>query len=274
MSQEETTPAEVEPKVAAPVVDPDAPPEEPELSAAELSKLELPANFQQQVEAIIFTHDKPMSAGQIARSLDLLGAGSLVRRTVADLNRIYADSGRSFRVEEVAGEYRVLTLPEYAEVLGAIRRERSSTRLSVAALETLAVVAYKQPIIRADIDAIRGVACGETLKTLMEHHLVKQVGRAEAVGRPVLYGTTRRFLEVFGLGGLRDLPQQGEGAAPALAAGAAGADANLAKLEAVLAEPPAAPPAATEDTLPEDGANAATDGPGPGAADADAWETA
>jgi len=104
----------------------------------------------------------------------------------------------------------VLTLPAYADVLAALDKSRPSDRLSAAAVETLAIVAYKQPIIRAEIETIRGVASGEILRSLMDKHLVKIVGRAEEVGRPMLYGTTKNFLKVFGLSSLKDLPKAEE----------------------------------------------------------------
>ena len=100
----------------------------------------------------------------------------------------------------------MLTRPEYHDVVSRLFKNKSDSKLSQAAMETLAIVAYRQPILRADIEAIRGVASGEMLRSLMEKNLVKIVGRAEVLGRPMLYGTTRRFLEVFGLNGLEDLP--------------------------------------------------------------------
>ena len=101
----------------------------------------------------------------------------------------------------------LLTLPEFGEILKTLHQREVDAKLTKAALETLAIIAYKQPILRADIEAIRGVACGETIRSLMEKHLVKIAGRAEVPGRPILYGTTKRFLELFGLNSVKDLPQ-------------------------------------------------------------------
>ncbi len=126
---------------------------------------------------------------------------------VAKLNADYEATGRAFRVEALASGYQVLTLPAFGPLLGRLRGERQQTRLSQAALETLAIIAYRQPILRADLESIRGVACGEVLKSLMDRRLVRIVGRAEEVGRPMLYGTTREFLRVFGLASATDLPQ-------------------------------------------------------------------
>ncbi len=108
----------------------------------------------------------------------------------------------------------MLTLPVYNERLSKLLQTRRETRLSQAALETLAIVAYKQPILRADVEAIRGVAAGEVLNRLCELNLVKIVGRAEEIGRPLLYGTAKKFLDVFGLGSLDDLPKDQELAQP------------------------------------------------------------
>ena len=133
-----------------------------------------------------------------------------IRRAIKELNEQYIESDRSFRVEQVAGGYQLLTMPEFGDVLKKLHQREVDAKLSKAALETLAIIAYKQPILRADIEAIRGVACGETIRSLMEKHLVKIAGRAEIPGRPILYGTTKRFLELFGLNSLKDLPQGDE----------------------------------------------------------------
>lgn len=165
------------------------------------------------VEAVLFSVDRPLSAGKIAEALQL-GAEedgpSLVESAVASLNGVYERTGRVFRIERVAGGYRVMTLAEFAPVIAGLRASRDAGRLSRPAVETLAIIAYRQPITRADLEAVRGVACGEVLKTLLERRLIAITGRAEEPGRPILYGTTRRFLEVFGLSSLKDLPRAGE----------------------------------------------------------------
>jgi segregation and condensation protein B len=158
------------------------------------------------VEAVLFAADSPMPAAKIA---SVLGVGDArdVRRYIDQLNGEYVSHGQAFRIEHIAGGYQMLTLPAYNTWLGKLLRARQETRLSPAALETLAIVAYKQPCTRADIEAIRGVAAGDLLNRLREMNLVKIVGRAEDLGRPLLYGTTKRFLEVFGLPSLEELPQ-------------------------------------------------------------------
>ena len=130
-----------------------------------------------------------------------------VRGSIARLNEGYDQSGRAFRIVSVSGGFQVMTLPEHGEMLARLRGDRQLSRLTPAALETLAIIAYRQPVLRADLEAIRGVACGEVLRGLLERRLVRIVGRAEELGRPMLYGTTKEFLQVFGLGNLKDLPR-------------------------------------------------------------------
>lgn len=186
------------------------------------------------IEAVLLSVDRPVSAIRLAEALGLLDeqaadaaaareeagdggraakAGSplaKVRAAVELLNQQYEQTGRSFRIEAVAGGFRVMTLPRFAPVIENFLGKRERTSLSRPAVETLAIIAYKQPITRAQLEAIRGVACGEVLKTLMERRLVTMTGRAEELGRPMLYGTTRQFLEAFGLSGLKDLPSPAE----------------------------------------------------------------
>lgn len=180
-----------------------------EAQGAELTDEELEA-LSVRVEAALLTADRAITAGKVAEALSTPEqpiAAKHINKAVKLLNGLYEKTGRSFRVETVAGGFRVMTLPQYAGVLANLHKKRQESKLSPAALETLAIIAYKQPIIRAEIENIRGVACGEVLRSLMERHLVKIVGRAEEIGRPMLYGTTKQFLEVFGLSSLKDLPK-------------------------------------------------------------------
>jgi len=158
------------------------------------------------VEALLFASDSPLAPARIVQAAGLK-VPSDVKRAVETLNARYAEIGAAFTIEAVAGGYQMMTRPEYNDVLSRMRRAKADSHLSQAAMETLAIVAYRQPILRADAEAIRGVACGEILRKLMEKQLVKIVGRAEVIGRPMLYGTTRRFLEVFGLKDLDGLPR-------------------------------------------------------------------
>jgi len=170
------------------------------------------------VEAVLLTTDRPISADQIAEVLAGADAGSEgsatasgVRQAIDALNESYERTGRSFRIESVAGGYRVMTLPACAPVLAAFHRSRESRRLSRAAIETLAIIAYRQPITRAELEAIRGVACGEVLRSLLDRRLIAIAGRAEELGRPMLYATTKRFLDTFGLASIKDLPKVDSG---------------------------------------------------------------
>jgi segregation and condensation protein B len=162
------------------------------------------------LEALLLSTHHPLTAGRLGELLDL-DSTKPVRRAIRALNESYESTDRAFRVEQVAGGYQILTLPEFGEALKKLHLREADAKLTKAALETLAIIAYKQPILRADIEAIRGCACGETIRSLMEKHLVKIAGRAEEPGRPILYGTTKRFLELFGLNSLRDLPQPESG---------------------------------------------------------------
>ncbi len=157
------------------------------------------------VEATLFSSDGPLSAGRIAEIVGAPTAAS-VRDEINSLNEDYAQTGRSFRINKLAGGYQMLTEPVFMPWLTRLHQDRSRSRLSNAAMETLAIVAYKQPIIRAEIDAIRGVASGDALNRLREMGLVKVVGRADLAGRPMLYGTAKKFLDVFGLCDLKELP--------------------------------------------------------------------
>jgi len=160
------------------------------------------------VEAVLFASDEPLSEARLANIVET--GVRQIRRYIKNLNDKYQASNNAFRIEQIAGGYQMLTLGAYNHWLKKLLRVRSETKLSPAALETLAIIAYKQPVMRADIEAIRGVAAGEIIRGLCYKGLVKIVGRAEVLGRPMLYGTTRKFLEVFGLNSLKDLPKIGE----------------------------------------------------------------
>ena len=126
------------------------------------------------------------------------------------LNNTYEESGRTFRIIEIAGGYQFATRPDVAAYVSRLYKDRSRRRLSGAALETLSIIAYKQPVSKSDIENIRGVNCDEVIKSLLEKNLITITGRAESVGRPLLYGTTQDFLRHFGLGSMRDLPKPRE----------------------------------------------------------------
>jgi segregation and condensation protein B len=156
-------------------------------------------------EALLFLADEPLSSRKIAQVLGLED-GSEARRLVLRLQTLLEKEGSAFQVQHLAGGFQLTTQPHFHAWLPQIRPDRGTIRLSGAARETLAVVAYRQPITRAEIERIRGVACGEVLKLLMERGLVRIVGRHDSLGRPVLYGTSRKFLQSVGINSLDQLP--------------------------------------------------------------------
>lgn len=158
------------------------------------------------IEALLFASDAPLSASDLARLDDSLDEQQ-VEDLVAELKLEYEREGRAFGVYELGAGYQVMTRPEYAPVLERFETVPVSTRLSAPALETLAIVAYRQPVGRAEIEEIRGVGAGGVLRTVQDRGLVEVVGRGEGLGRPLLYGTTRQFLEHFGFRSLADLPR-------------------------------------------------------------------
>ena len=156
------------------------------------------------IEAVLFASDEPVTLTKLAAIVET--TGQQCRQCIEQLNERYQTNQSAFRIEQIAGGLQMLTLPCYNLWLQKLIRVRGESKLSPASIETLAIIAYKQPAIRADIEAIRGVASGEMIRGLMSKGLVKMVGRADIIGRPMQYGTTRRFLEVFGLDSLKDLP--------------------------------------------------------------------
>jgi len=165
------------------------------------------------LEAVLFLAREPLRSRKLSE-LASLQDGTQARSLVKRLNEKYDRQARAFQVKQVAGGYRLMTRPQFGSWLRKIQVDwephpmRSPPlRLSVPAQETLAVVAYRQPVLRAEIEAIRGVSCGEILKQLMEKRLVKIAGRAAELGNPYVYATTRFFLEAFGLANLESLPR-------------------------------------------------------------------
>jgi segregation and condensation protein B len=156
------------------------------------------------VEAILFASIEPVSLEQLVQAL---GADEpKIRGWVEQLEQELDAPHRGLRLVAVAGGYRLVTKGEVAEILRRHRQLTTAVRLSKAGLETLAIVAYKQPVLRTEVEQIRGVDCAGVLKTLLDYRLIKIVGRREIVGRPIVYGTTREFLEYFGLNTLAELP--------------------------------------------------------------------
>ena len=156
-----------------------------------------------------------LSAGgavPLARLADALGGvpAAEVRAALDGMAARLVEAGLPVDLIEVGGGLRFLTRPEHEDYLARLHRTRRDERLSTAALETLSVVAYKQPVSRAEVERIRGVQAGPVLRSLLDRGLLRVAGREEVPGRPLLYGTTRRFLDVFGLGSVEDLPDLAE----------------------------------------------------------------
>jgi segregation and condensation protein B len=161
------------------------------------------------VEAVMFLARSPLSNRRIAQ-LAGLEDGTEARVHLKQLNAFYDAVGRSFHVKQVAGGYQLRTRPQFAQWLRKLEHLPAPSRLSGPALETLTVIAYRQPIIKAEIEAIRGVSCGEMIRQLLEKGLVRISGRSEMLGHPFLYSTTKLFLTTFGLSSLESLPRAGK----------------------------------------------------------------
>ena len=157
------------------------------------------------LEAALFLAREPMSCRKLAQ-LAGLPEGTRTRQLLRELNKRYDQEHSAFCVVEVAEGFQLRTRPEFAPWLARMQGVPTAIRLSNPAMETLTVIAYRQPIARAEIDRIRGVQSGDLIRQLLDQGLAKIVGRSEELGRPFLYGTTSQFLQVFGLAGLRDLP--------------------------------------------------------------------
>jgi len=158
------------------------------------------------VEALLFAVQEPISVRKINEIIDGTDTKG-IRDVIQQLREEYDTHDRVFQIEEIANGFQLLSRPEYHEWISKIRKKSSENKLSQPALETLSIIAYKQPIIRAEIEAIRGVQSGQMIRTLIEKGLVKITGRDEVLGRPLLYGTTTKFLDHFGLKSIKDLPK-------------------------------------------------------------------
>ncbi len=181
------------------------------------------------IEALLFVHGKPITARRIA---DLLEVPSVipVKQTLALLGRRYDEMGSAFSLQELAMGFQLTTRPEHDGLLNKLVREREAQKLSPAALECLAVIAYKQPIARVDIESIRGSGCDHLVRALIERGLIHVSERDKNRGNAALYGTTGEFLRVFGLRSLSELPRQGDLATHAMAMESAG-EAEIDRVE-------------------------------------------
>lgn len=168
------------------------------------------------IEALIFSSDEPLNENDIIRAIKGIDGDETeisvhdVQNCVEELNNKYENSQTAFRIIKIANGYSFATTESNAKYLGFLSSEKSKRRLSQAALETLAIIAYKQPVTKPELEQIRGVNSDYILTTLLEKNLITITGRAETVGRPLLYGTTDEFLKYFGLYNLSDLPKPRE----------------------------------------------------------------
>ena len=163
------------------------------------------AEAQASIEALLFASGEPLSVKDLKKALP--EAGDLARQALDRLKELYDQEGRGLQLVEVAGGFQITTRPEFHEVVSRLLESPKPARLSLQALETLAVIAYRQPITVPELLDLRGVRSASVVRTLLEKKLVRIVGRKPVVGRPLLYGTTKEFLLRFGLKDLKDLPQ-------------------------------------------------------------------
>jgi len=161
--------------------------------------------LKRELEALLFATDSPLTAGRLKKVFPEL-SGAEIKTLVAELEGEYAAAGHAYTIVEFGGGWQIATRPEYAPLVERLLKTRKYTRLSRAGLEVLAIIAYRQPITRIEIDEIRGVQSSGALATLQERNLITVVGRSDGVGHPLLYGTTREFLNHLGLRGLSQLP--------------------------------------------------------------------
>lgn len=189
-------------------------------------------NLDNIVLALLFASDEPLSARKIAALVEDVTVAD-VKQAIEEWNRRADAETWSIAVEQVAGGYRLATRVEYAPYVSRLYSGRRKLRLSRAGLETLAIVAYKQPVTRAEIESIRGVGCGSVVANLLERSLIQIVGKAKVLGAPFLYGTTPEFLEYLGLNSIKDLPSVED--LEALLATEAGAESAVDGEEAAVA---------------------------------------
>jgi segregation and condensation protein B len=190
----------------------------PEEKTKEVLELQVPTTLKHLVEALVFAAKEPLTFKQMKDIYE--GEGPLaylrqldaeeVESSINELNVEYERADKPYRIVRIAGGYQFATMSLYADWIGRLYKEQARRKLSQSGIESLAIIAYKQPVTKADIESIRGVNCDYVLKTLLEKELVTIVGRAHAPGRPLLYGTTREFLKHFGLNEITDLPRPRE----------------------------------------------------------------
>ena len=196
--------AEVPPEQAAEEAEPEEPEADDE-NAPEFSDEEL----ERSISALLFASPDPISVGRLRKLLGGIGKPR-IEQAFEDIRTRLRASGLPWELRPIAGGWQFYTTPDMSETVLALSKVKKDERVSPASLETLAVVAYRQPVTKAEIEAIRGVQVGPVLRALVDRGLVKVTGRAEVPGNPLIYGTTKKFLESFGLMALEDLPRDAE----------------------------------------------------------------
>lgn len=163
-------------------------------------------NIKPVIEAMLFSSEKALTLEQIRNVLDSLQTDQ-IRKLLEELKLEYEQSNRGIRIQEVAGGFQMVTHPNFAPFLKKLYKQRHVERLSKPALETLAIIAYKQPVTKLEIESLRDVNIDGVIKHLLDKNLIRIAGRKKAAGRPYVFGTTRQFLEYFGLKSLEELPK-------------------------------------------------------------------
>ncbi len=183
--------------------------QQPQQAAAQTASAEellVKEDYKRIIENLLFITDRPLSAAKISQVAEVNNI-QLTRDIIGQLQQEYADTARAVQIVELGGGFQMATKPEYGRWVRKLFNEKMTAKLSPAALETLAIIAYKQPVTRAEIEAIRGVDIVAPLEKIMERGLVKIVGKKDTPGRPLVYGTTEEFLRLFGLNKISELPE-------------------------------------------------------------------
>ncbi|MBR9802174.1 SMC-Scp complex subunit ScpB [bacterium] len=170
------------------------------------------------LEAVLFVADSPLTPKKLFEAAKLIDAKQCVQ-LIDELNEMYDAENSPFRIEQIASGYQLLTRPEYSQWLGRVHQRTVELKLTPPTLETLTIIAYRQPITRADVEAIRGVQCSDVIKQLMERQLIRIGGEEDSLGRPYLYETTKAFLQYMGIRRINQLPNYEELRKPASTSG-------------------------------------------------------
>lgn len=171
-------------------------------------KSSISPELRKSIEVLLFVHNQPLSLKKFKSILDQDVSSEDIQRCLQQISREFALADKPYSLEKISGGWQLLTRPEYHGMISKLVEVEKQETLTRAQLETLSVIAYSQPIIKYDIESIRGVGCGPVLKILQEKDFIRVVGKAEKLGAPSLYGTTSRFLDIFGLEDISELPER------------------------------------------------------------------